>query len=87
MSWFSAVVVYFLIWWLTLFAVLPFGTRPDPEADIATGGWRGVPQQPQLLRKVVITTLVSAVLFAGVYALIASDWLSFRSGWLSLPEN
>jgi len=87
MSWFSAAVVYFLIWWVTLFAVLPIGTRPDPEGDPATGGWRGTPQQPQLLRKVVITTLVSAVLFAGVHALIVSDWLSFRSGWLSLPEN
>ena len=23
----------------------------------------------------------------GVYALVESDWLSFRSGWLALPEN
>jgi hypothetical protein len=36
---------------------------------------------------VVITTLVSAVLWGGAYALIESDWLSFRSGWLALPEK
>ena len=83
----SGIVVYLLIWWTVLFAVLPIGTTPEPEADPSAGGWRGAPQRPQLLRKVVITTLVSAVLWAGAYALIESDWLSFRSGWLALPEK
>lgn len=87
MNWFSGVVVYVLIWWVTLFAVLPIGTQPDPEGDPAAGGWRGTPQQPRMLRKVVITTLVATVLWLGAYALITSDWLSFRSGWLALPEN
>lgn len=87
MNWFSGVVVYVLIWWVTLFAVLPIGTQPDPEGDPAAGGWRGTPQQPRMLRKVVITTLVATVLWLGAYALITSDWLSFRSGWLALPGN
>lgn len=87
MNWFSGVVVYVLIWWVTLFAVLPIGTQPDPEGDPTAGGWRGTPQQPRMLRKVVITTLVATVLWLGAYGLIASDWLSFRSGWLALPED
>ena len=33
MNWFTGVVLYALIWWTVLFAVLPFGTRPEPEAD------------------------------------------------------
>ncbi|MCO6416695.1 DUF1467 family protein [Siccirubricoccus sp. KC 17139] len=86
MGWFNGVVVYFLIWWLTLFAILPIGTAPRPEGD-ATGGWRGLPDRPRLLMKVGLTTLVAAVIFAGAYALITSDWLSFRSGWLALPEK
>ena len=87
MSWFSGIVVYLLIWWVALFAVLPIGAQPDPEADPAAGGWRGVPRRPQMLRKVVITTLVATVIWLGVEALIASDWLSFRSGWLAMPED
>ena len=51
MGWVSGLVVFFLIWWLTLFAVLPIGTRPNPESDSDTG-WRGVPEKPRLLRKV-----------------------------------
>ena len=86
MGWASGIVVFFLIWWLTLFAVLPIGTRPNSEGDSATG-WRGVPEQPQLLRKVGITTLVTVVLWLAVYLLVESEWLSFRSGWLALPEK
>ncbi|MFZ4407011.1 MAG: DUF1467 family protein [Paracraurococcus sp.] len=86
MGWASGIVVFFLIWWLTLFAVLPIGTRPNPEGDSATG-WRGVPEQPRLLRKVGITTLVTVVLWLAVYLLVESEWLSFRSGWLALPEK
>jgi len=83
----SGVVVYLLIWWVVLFAVLPIGTSPDPEADPTTGGWRGAPRRPQLMRKVIITTLVSALLWAGTYILITGTWLSFRTGWLALPER
>lgn len=87
MNWFSGIVVYLLIWWVVLFAVLPIGTQPDTEGDPAAGGWRGAPQRPQLLRKTIITTLVATVIWLGAEALIASDWLSFRSGWLALPED
>ena len=43
MSLVSAVVVFFLIWWVVLFTILPIGTRPDPDSD-AESGWRGTPQ-------------------------------------------
>lgn len=87
MSVFTGVIVFVLIWWTALFAVLPIGTRPDSRGDAASGGWRGAPERPLLLRKVLATTAISAVLWLGVYALVESDWLSFRSGWLALPER
>lgn len=87
MTWFTGVVVYLLVWWTVLFAVLPFGTEPDPEGDPAAGGWRGAPRRPLLLRKVIATTLVAAVIWLAIFAVVESDWLSFRSGWLALPER
>jgi predicted secreted protein len=87
MSVFTGVIVYTLIWWTVLFAVLPIGTRPDTEGGPDSGGWRGAPERPLLLRKILATTVVSAVLWLGVYALVESDWISFRSGWLALPER
>ncbi|HTI83767.1 MAG TPA: DUF1467 family protein [Acetobacteraceae bacterium] len=86
MNWFTGVVLYVLIWWTALFAVLPIGTRPVEEADEATG-WRGAPQKPQLLRKVVITTLVAAVVWFGAWLLITSPYVSFRHGWFAAPQD
>jgi predicted secreted protein len=74
-----------LIWWTVLFAVLPFGTRPVSEADPETG-WRGVPERPHMLRKVIATTLLAGVVWTGAYVLISSDWLSFRHGFLAMPD-
>lgn len=86
MGWFNGAVLYALIWWTVLFAVLPFGTRPVSEADEHTG-WRGAPSQPHMLRKVLVTTLIAGVIWLGCYALISSEWLSFRHGWLALPSE
>ena len=86
MNWFTGVVLYTLIWWVALFAVLPFGAAPRSEADPASG-WRGAPTRPLLLRKVIATTLVAAAIWGGFYWVITSDWLSFRNGWLALPKD
>ncbi len=81
MSWFTALVVFVMVWWTVLFAVLPFGTQPVAEADQATG-WRGAPARPQIGRKLLITTLVSLVLWGLIMAVIRSDLISFRA----MPE-
>jgi predicted secreted protein len=84
MGWFTAIVVYVLIWWTVLFAVLPFGTRPVSEADRASG-WRGAPARPMLWRKILATTLVAAVLWVGAVAVISGPWMSFRLQALHVP--
>ena len=81
----TAIALYVVIWWTALFAVLPIGTRPVAEADEVTG-WRGVPEHPRMGRKLLITTLVAAVIWAAVVLVITSGWVSFRSGWLAMPQ-
>jgi predicted secreted protein len=87
MNWVTGLVLYALIWWVALFAVLPFGTRPMAQPDERTG-WRGAPEHPHLLRKVIVTTLVSALLWVlAYYLVIRNPWLSFRHGWLAAPRD
>jgi len=86
MAWGTAVAMYFVIWWITLFAVLPIGTKPVVTPDSQTG-WRGAPERPGLLRKALINTVVAAVVWGVLYLTIVNGWLSFRSGWLALPSN
>jgi predicted secreted protein len=75
-----ALGVYFICWWLVLFAVLPFGVNaPEQEGDV-TGHADSAPVQPRILLKFLITTVISAVIFAIVYTVITYrllplDWL------------
>jgi predicted secreted protein len=86
MNWFTGVVLYVLIWWTALFAVLPFGTRTVAEAD-PKSGWRGTPERPRLLMKVIATTIVATIIWGGAVALIESPYVSFRHGWWAMPED
>lgn len=74
---FTGIVLFTMIWWTVLFMVLPFGIRPVSDADDATG-WRGAPEKPRIGRKLLVTTLISAVLWGVAFTIIQSDWLSFR---------
>jgi hypothetical protein len=44
-------MVYFLVWWTVLFAVLPFGVQPDEAGARESGGWRGAPRRPAIVSK------------------------------------
>ena len=62
---FSYFAIYFIIWWLTLFAVLPFGMRTQAEADeVVLGTVASAPARFRGLRVVLITTCISAVISA-----------------------
>ena len=86
MGWAAGIVVFFLVWWTVLFAVLPLGISPDPEAA-ETGGWRGAPRQVRILRVILLTTAVSILVWLFINWLVAADWLSFREGWLAMPND
>lgn len=64
----TGIATYVIIWWLTLFIVLPFGIVTQDEAgDVEDGSAPSAPLQPQIIRKVLITTAISVIVFAGVY--------------------
>ena len=86
MGWGTGTVVFFLVWWTVLFAVLPLGIRPDPEAAEA-GGWRGTPRHVRAVRIVLFTTLFAILVWLFIDWLVLADWLSFREGWLAMPND
>jgi len=86
MNWFTGIVLFILIWWTALFAVLPIGARPVEAAD-EQSGWRGAPARPRILRTVIVTTLVATVLWGGAYLLISSDYVNFRHGMFAAHRD
>jgi predicted secreted protein len=68
MSPLSAAAIYFIIWWVCLFAVLPFGVKSQHETgDVTPGTEHGAPHRPMMLRKLLATTVLATIVFAGVY--------------------
>ena len=61
----TAFAIYFVIWWIVLFLTLPFGVRSQHEdGESAPGTDPGAPIATQMGRKLIWTTVISAVLFA-----------------------
>lgn len=68
--------IYGMIWFVTLFAVLPFGVVTQDEAgDVEPGSPGSAPIQPQIGRKLLITTVIAGVIFAIVFYALTSDIL------------
>jgi predicted secreted protein len=66
----SAIAVYFIFWWLTLFTVLPFAARTKTEnSELVAGSDTGAPASPNIRLLLGITTIVSAGVF-GIFWLI-----------------
>ena len=77
-----AIAIYFLIWWIVLFVVLPWGVRRQNEQEVLPGSDPGAPARPLLLKKAVATTLISAAIFAAGFAVWKAEIIPFERLWM-----
>ncbi len=76
----TAIAIYLTIWWTALFAILPIGVRSHAEEGkpVPGGGDPSSPVNPNLKRKFITTTWVSAIVFALL-------WLTLHFHLVTLP--
>ena len=87
MSWVSVAALFFVTWWLVLFAVLPFGLKTqDEDHDITLGTVASAPRGPHVLRAMLWTTIVTAILIGGFYGLTRGLGYSFNDIPRIAPE-
>jgi predicted secreted protein len=68
MSTTTAIAIYFLIWWITLFAVLPWGVRNQEESgEVTPGTDPGAPATHRVWHKLGWTTVVATTIFGILY--------------------
>jgi predicted secreted protein len=85
----TALAIYFVIWWVVLFAVLPWGIRSQHESgEIVPGTDPGAPMLPNLKRKAIWTTVASTVVFAAWFIVYAYRLVTFDqlAGWLGMSR-
>lgn len=82
MSWFSGLVLFIVIWWTLLFAVLPFAVRSQIEDDdVVEGSEGGAPTESHIGKKMLITTGISVIIWAAVCSIIIFDLVD----WADIP--
>lgn len=76
----TGLAIYFVIWWISLFLTLPFGVRSQHEdGGGAPGTDPGAPVLTGMKRKLVWTTIISAIIYGlGIAA--------YHAGYLSLDR-
>uniref|UniRef100_Q07NK6 DUF1467 family protein n=1 Tax=Rhodopseudomonas palustris (strain BisA53) TaxID=316055 RepID=Q07NK6_RHOP5 len=65
----TALAIYFVLWWVVLFAILPFGVTSQAEQgegavhEEVPGTDPGAPVKARMARKIGWTTLISAAIY------------------------
>jgi predicted secreted protein len=72
----TGIAVFIVVWWVVLFAVLPWGVKP--AETLVPGQADSAPENPRLWLKAAVTTVIAGVIWLGIYLLVSSDWISFR---------
>jgi len=85
----SAVAVFFLFWFLSLFVVLPFGIKTDREMGVepAPGHAESAPHQFKAWRIILRTTIVATTLFGLFFANYTYGWVGIDFLDFVKPES
>jgi len=84
----AALVLFAVIWFLTLLVVLPVRIKTQGDlGDIVPGTHAGAPEVHHMKKKIWITTGISIVLWAIIAGIIVSGIISVRDfDWLNQLE-
>ena len=87
MSWFSVAAIYFVLWWIILFATLPLGLRTqEEEGEVTLGTIASAPRTPRVWRSMLLTTLITTVLVGIYYVVTAVFGYSFDDIPIIVPK-
>tara|TARA_B100001115_G_C15641717_1_gene308819 strand:- start:43 stop:294 length:252 start_codon:yes stop_codon:yes gene_type:complete len=79
MSLTGSIVIFVILWWLILFTILPRDINSqNDKGHIIEGSDPGAPANPNIAKKLIITTVITSILFAIIYFLNYFDILNVR---------
>ena len=82
----AALVMFVVIWFMTMFVVLPIRARSQAEeGDVVPGTPEGAPANFRLGRTVLVVTLWAVLVWAICFGLLVSGWISVEDlDWKNL---
>ena len=76
----GSIIVYVIIWWIVFFSVLPIGIKHNDKQfnKNLEGIDPGAPKNPNIPKKFLYTTLITAVIFGVIYYIVVYNHFNLR---------
>ena len=73
----GSLIIFVLIWWIIFFSLLP--TDVDRKhKEMVEGVDKGSPENPKIIKKIIYTTVITLIIFIGIFMLVKYDYLNLR---------
>ena len=77
MAFTSMAVVFAVVWFMTLFVVLPLGNRTQGDAgEVVAGTPASAPANPRMRRKFRLTTIFAVLISVPIILCIHNGWVT-----------
>tara|TARA_B100001057_G_C22677147_1_gene882276 strand:- start:44 stop:289 length:246 start_codon:yes stop_codon:yes gene_type:complete len=73
----GSLIIFVLIWWIIFFSLLPIDVDRK-HREIVEGVDKGSPENPRIIKKIFYTTIISSIIFIGIFMLVKYDYLNLR---------
>ena len=73
----GSLIVFVLIWWIIFFSLLPIDVDRK-QKEMVEGVDKGSPENTKIIKKIIYTTVITLIIFIGIFMLVKYDYLNLR---------
>ena len=73
----GSLIIYVIIWWIIFFSLLPLDVDRKHK-QIVEGIDKGSPENPRIIKKLIYTTIITSIIFIGIYLLVKYNYFNLR---------
>ena len=73
----GSLIIFVLIWWIIFFSLLPIDADRKHK-EMVEGVDKGSPENPKIIKKIIYTTIITSIIFIGIFMLVKYDYLNLR---------
>ena len=73
----GSLIIFVLIWWIIFFSLLPIDVERKHK-EMVEGADKGSPENPKIIKKIIYTTIITSIIFIGIFMLVKYDYFNLR---------
>mgnify|MGYP001199280331 FL=1 len=73
----GSLIIFVSIWWIIFFSLLPIDVDRKHK-ELVEGVDKGSPENPKIIKKIIYTTIITSIIFIGIFMLVKYDYFNLR---------